>query len=81
MSDERINKYAKIMMDEWWRVEGAPPSASYVANFADMARAVLTEIDNELEEAKHKGYTEGYDEGYSYGMDLGYESGYESGRE
>lgn len=43
MSDterEQVNAVARVLMAEWERVEG-PVTASYVANFADMARAVI----------------------------------------
>jgi hypothetical protein len=38
---EQVNQFARVLIAEWERVEG-PVSASYVANFADMARALLS---------------------------------------
>jgi hypothetical protein len=37
---EQVNQIARVLIAEWERVEG-PVTASYVANFADMARALL----------------------------------------
>lgn len=36
-----VNHVARVLMDAWEKAEGKPVSPSYVATFADMARAVL----------------------------------------
>jgi len=64
---DRVDKYAQIMMAAWEKVEGESVSASYVATFADMARAVAEEADKEVEEARDEGYSRGLDDGYSDG--------------
>lgn len=38
---DEVNRLARVLMDEWQRSEGAPVGSSYVATFADMARALL----------------------------------------
>lgn len=43
LTDE-VNRLARVLMSEWERVEGKPVSISYVATFADMARAVLADL-------------------------------------
>ena len=36
-----VNRVARILMDAWEKVEGKPVNVSYVATFADMARAIV----------------------------------------
>lgn len=40
--DAAVDRIARVMLAAWEHAEGEPVSASYVATFADMARAVLT---------------------------------------
>lgn len=37
-----VNHTARVLMTAWEQAEGKPVTASYVATFADMARAALT---------------------------------------
>lgn len=39
--NNEVDRVARVLMAEWERVEGKAVSASYVATFADMARAVI----------------------------------------
>lgn len=39
-----VDQVAKVMLAEWARVEGKGVNISYVATFADMARAVVREF-------------------------------------
>ncbi len=41
MTDPEVDEVACLLMDEWEAAEGEPVGASYVATFADMARAVV----------------------------------------
>lgn len=38
-----VNRVARILIDEWERVERKPVYVAYIATFADMARAVLAQ--------------------------------------
>ena len=38
-----VDRVARVLMTEWERVEREPVTASYVATFADMARAVIAD--------------------------------------
>lgn len=38
---EDVDRVARVMLAAWEEAEGAPVNPSYVATFADMARAVL----------------------------------------
>lgn len=39
--DPEVDKIAVVLMNAWEHAEGKPVTASYVATFADMARAVI----------------------------------------
>jgi hypothetical protein len=41
MTDPEVDEVAALLMDVWEHAEGKPVTASYVATFADMARAVV----------------------------------------
>lgn len=43
-SDRETDRIARVLMAEWERAEGKPVNPSYVATFADMARAVLDDL-------------------------------------
>lgn len=44
-STDLVNRVANAMIAEWERVEGKKVSVSYVATFADMARAAIVEVE------------------------------------
>jgi signal transduction histidine kinase len=46
-----VDRVARLLMDEWERVEGAAPTTSYVATFADMARVIVR--DRGAQDATH----------------------------
>lgn len=75
---DRVDKYAKIMIAKWEDVEGKPVNASYIATFADMARAVVTEVDREIDAARSALYTEAYNAGIRDGFAQGH-SDYDGG--
>ena len=43
-----INSMAEVLMSAWEEAEGERPTASYVATFADMARAVVDSLQCEF---------------------------------
>ena len=42
--EPEVARVARVLMAAWEKAEGKPVSVSYVATFADMARAVLAEV-------------------------------------
>ena len=46
-----VDRIARLLMAEWERVEGTPVNASYVATFADMARAVIADREENERDA------------------------------
>jgi hypothetical protein len=49
-----VNEVARLLMDEWERVEGEPVNASRVATFADMARVVVARNARRVREAEER---------------------------
>ena len=44
-----VNDVARTLMDAWEQAEGKPVTLSYVATFADMARAVLRDFPHKVQ--------------------------------
>ena len=57
----QVNDFARVLMGQWEIVEGKPVSASYVATFADMARALLASpaLARVIREAKAEAWEQG----------------------
>lgn len=45
--DPRVDEIARVLLGAWEKAEGKPVNVSYVATFADMARAIVEWIDND----------------------------------
>lgn len=58
---DRVDRYARVMMAAWEKAEGEPVSVSYVATFADMARAVVSQIELEYENPVHMDINHSYE--------------------
>lgn len=55
-----VDAMARVLMAAWEAAEGRPVKASYVATFADMARAVL--LSDSLRAAQADAFDQGWDE-------------------
>ena len=64
----RVNKIAKMLIDEWERVEGERVNITRVATFADMARVIDDYIDDIADQAFDEGMHIGYNAGYWEGQ-------------
>lgn len=42
-----VGRVARVLMDAWARAEGKPVTPSYIATFADMARAVVEDRETD----------------------------------
>lgn len=47
-SREEVDDLARTLMEAWKQAEGTPVTASHVATFVDMARAVLARDEDEF---------------------------------
>jgi hypothetical protein len=45
-SEPEVDRVARVLMAAWEKAEGKPVSASYVATFADLARAAIADADD-----------------------------------
>lgn len=55
---QEVNRMAVLLMDEWERVEHEKVSASFVATFVDLARAVIIDRNDLLEELATELYSD-----------------------
>lgn len=49
---DAVNAMARVLIDEWERAERKPVGVSYIATFADMARAALTALPAPVQAAE-----------------------------
>lgn len=62
-----LNRVAKLLVDEWERVENEKVNLSRIATFVDMARVVVADTERQVGESYDTGYDHGYHNGYNTG--------------
>ena len=62
-----LNRVAKLLIDEWERVENEKVNCSRIATFVDMARVVVADTERQVEDSYEAGYDDGYQDGYRSG--------------